>query len=133
MGATVNDETGSMRPISCTGRLSRPCEIFSGAAGSAVSPWTQELSDPQPDADRPFLRTTLAALANAEGVDPAADAPLVRAGLFGDVERRSVRADDVVSIVTGERDGLHAAAVDYPAARSRKAKALTTICIDPSG
>src|SRR5688572_5257444 len=34
------------------------------------------------------LRTTLAALDNAEAVDPGSGAPLVRAGLFGDVERR---------------------------------------------
>jgi uncharacterized protein YqeY len=56
------------------------------------------------------LRTTLAALANAEAVEPGAGAPLVRAGLFGDVERRRLSAGDVVSIVTGERDELHAAA-----------------------
>lgn len=56
------------------------------------------------------LRTTLAALANAEAVDPAAGAPLVRAGLFGDVERRHLGAADIVAVVAAERDELHAAA-----------------------
>jgi uncharacterized protein YqeY len=56
------------------------------------------------------LRTTLAALATAEAVDPGAGAPLVRAGLFGDVARRSLSAADLVSIVAGERDELQAAA-----------------------
>ena len=56
------------------------------------------------------LRTTLAALSNAEAVDPGATAPLVRAGLFGDVERRCLSAADVASIVAGERDELHATA-----------------------
>jgi len=56
------------------------------------------------------LRTTLAALANAEAVDPAAGAPLVRAGLLGDVERRNLATDDVVAVVAAERDELQAAA-----------------------
>ena len=56
------------------------------------------------------LRTTLAALSNAEAVDPGADAPLVRAGMFGDVERRCLSADDVASIVASEREELHATA-----------------------
>jgi uncharacterized protein YqeY len=57
------------------------------------------------------LRTVLAALANAEAVDPAAaGAPLVRAGLFGDVERRHLATDDIVAVVTAERDELQAAA-----------------------
>lgn len=56
------------------------------------------------------LRTTLAALSNAEAFDPGADGPLVRAGLFGDVERRCLSVDDVTSIVAGERDELQASA-----------------------
>ncbi|HYH49443.1 MAG TPA: hypothetical protein VEG38_07830 [Acidimicrobiia bacterium] len=56
------------------------------------------------------LRTTLAAVANAEAVDPGAGALLVRAGLFGDVERRTLGADDVQAIVAAERAELVAAA-----------------------
>ena len=56
------------------------------------------------------LRTTLAALSNAEAVDPGADGPLVRAGLLSDVERRVLSAGDVASIVAGERDLLQATA-----------------------
>jgi hypothetical protein len=56
------------------------------------------------------LRTTLAALSNAEAVEPGAAAPLVRAGLYADVERRGLSAGDVASIVTGERDELAASA-----------------------
>jgi uncharacterized protein YqeY len=56
------------------------------------------------------LRTTLAALANAEAVDPGPGAPLVRAGLFGDVQRRTLTADDVAAIVAGEQRELTAAA-----------------------
>ena len=56
------------------------------------------------------LRTTLAALSNAEAVDPGAGAPLIRAGLFGDVERRALPADRVEGIIAAERDELHAAA-----------------------
>jgi hypothetical protein len=56
------------------------------------------------------LRTTLAALSNAEAVDPGPGAPLVRAGLFGDVERRWLSSDDIASIVTRERNELRAAA-----------------------
>jgi hypothetical protein len=56
------------------------------------------------------LRTTLAALANAEAVDPAAGAPLVRAGLYGDVERRSLASTDVATVVSAERAELIAAA-----------------------
>ena len=56
------------------------------------------------------LRTTLAALSNAEAIDPGVDGPPVRIGLSGDVERRRLSADDVVSIVAGERDELQAAA-----------------------
>ena len=53
------------------------------------------------------LRTTLAALANAEAVDPEPGAPLVRAGLLGDVERRWLSADVIRSIVARERNELH--------------------------
>jgi hypothetical protein len=56
------------------------------------------------------LRTTLAALANAEAVDAGCGAPLVRAGLFGDVERRRLAADDVAAIVAAEHAELSAAA-----------------------
>ena len=56
------------------------------------------------------LRTTLAAMANAEAVDPGAGAPLVRVGLFGDVERRRLASDDVSALVAAERDELTAAA-----------------------
>ena len=56
------------------------------------------------------LRTTLAALANAEAVDPGPGAPLVRAGLFGDVERRTLAADDVAAIVAAEHAELTTAA-----------------------
>ena len=56
------------------------------------------------------LRATLAALSNAEAVDPGAGAPLVRAGLFADVERRCLSAGDVASIMAGERDELQASA-----------------------
>lgn len=56
------------------------------------------------------LRTTLAALSNAEAVDPGPGAPLVRAGLFGDVERRWLSAETVLSIVVRERDELEASA-----------------------
>lgn len=51
------------------------------------------------------LRTTLAALANAEAVDPSTPAP--PGGLLGDVERRHLTEDDARSIVRRERDELH--------------------------
>jgi uncharacterized protein len=57
------------------------------------------------------LRTTLAALANAEAVEPGSGAALVRAGLFGDVERRPLAAGDVAAIVAAERAELTAAAI----------------------
>jgi uncharacterized protein YqeY len=56
------------------------------------------------------LRTTLAALSNAEAVEPGPGAPLVRAGLFRDVERRWLSADVAMSIVERERNELEAAA-----------------------
>ena len=56
------------------------------------------------------LRTTLAALSNAEAIDPGVDGPPVQAGLFGDVARRVLSAGDVLSIVAGERDELQATA-----------------------
>ena len=57
--------------------------------------------------DRPriaVLRTTLAALGNAEAVD-AADG-VTPTGLLGDVERRVLTEDDVRRIVARERDEL---------------------------
>ena len=56
------------------------------------------------------LRTTLAALSNAEAIDPGVHGPPVQVGLFGDVERRALSVDDVVSIVAGERKDLEATA-----------------------
>src|SRR4051812_7133349 len=50
------------------------------------------------------LRTTLAAVANAEAVHPADGA--VAAGLLGDVARKDLSEDDVRSIVARERDDL---------------------------
>ncbi len=55
------------------------------------------------------LRTTLAAIANAEAVDLAGDHE--RAGLLGDVARRALSDDDVRVIVERERDELHRLAV----------------------
>jgi hypothetical protein len=56
------------------------------------------------------LRTTLAALSNAEAIDPGVDGLPVRVGPFGEVERRALSVGDVIAIVAGERDDLHAAA-----------------------
>jgi uncharacterized protein len=56
------------------------------------------------------LRTTLAALSNAEAVDPSSRAALIRAGLFGDVERRFLSTVDEQAVVARERDELHASA-----------------------
>ena len=73
------------------------------------------------------LRTALAALANAEAVNPGAGAPLVRAGLFGDVERRNLGTVDVIAVVAGERDELQAAAAVLDAAgRTTEADACRT-------
>lgn len=54
------------------------------------------------------LRIALAALANAEAVDPAG--PTVAAGLAGDVARRSLTDTDVVAVLAAERDDLRAQA-----------------------
>lgn len=62
------------------------------------------------------LRTTLAALSNAEAINPAADGRPAPVGLFADVERRRLSPDDVVSIVAGERRDLEAAATMLDAA-----------------
>ena len=77
------------------------------------------------------LRTTLAALSNAEAVDPCARAELIRAGLFGDVERRFLTTSDEQAIVTRERDELRASAAvleeagrPAEAARCRAAAAI---------
>ena len=50
------------------------------------------------------LRTTLAAIANAEAVD--VDGEHQRAGLYGDVERKLLTDDDVRAVVEHERDDL---------------------------
>ena len=60
------------------------------------------------------LRTTLAALSNAEAVDPGG--PLVPTGLFGDVERRRLSNADIASIVVQERAELESVAVMLDAA-----------------
>jgi uncharacterized protein YqeY len=77
------------------------------------------------------LRTTLAALSNAEAVDPATRAELIRAGLFGDVARQILSTDDEQTIVARERDELHASAAvldeagrPAEAARCRAAAAI---------
>jgi uncharacterized protein len=62
------------------------------------------------------LRTTLAALSNAEAVDPGPGAPLVRAGLFDDVARRRLSAEDITSIVDRERAELESSAILLDAA-----------------
>jgi hypothetical protein len=54
------------------------------------------------------LRTTLAAIGNAEAVD--ASGPSVRTGLLGDVARRELTECDVRDIVATERDELLVAA-----------------------
>src|SRR5205807_7921273 len=54
------------------------------------------------------LRTTLAALANAEAVDLSG--PRSAAGLLGDVERKRLSERDMREIVSRERDELWAAA-----------------------
>lgn len=61
------------------------------------------------------LRTTLAALSNAEAVNPD-DRTAVAVGPSGDVERRRLAADRVVSIVAGERNELEATAAILDAA-----------------
>ena len=53
------------------------------------------------------LRTTLAAVANAEAVDPSE--PTTRVGLLADVERRVLTDGDVRAIVAAERKELQAA------------------------
>ena len=50
------------------------------------------------------LRIALAALANAEAVDPSG--PTVAAGLLGDVARRSLTDAEVVALLVAERDDL---------------------------
>jgi hypothetical protein len=61
--------------------------------------------------DRPVvsvLRTTLAAIANAEAVDPTG--PTRPVGLRDDVERRHLDEEDVRAIVRREREELRSAA-----------------------
>jgi hypothetical protein len=50
------------------------------------------------------LRTTLAAIANAEAVDPTG--PTTPVGLLGDVERRQLTDADITAIIVDERDEL---------------------------
>ena len=50
------------------------------------------------------LRIALAALANAEAVDPSG--PTVATGLAGDVARRALTDADVVALLAAERDDL---------------------------
>lgn len=50
------------------------------------------------------LRIGLAALANAEAVDPAG--PTEAAGLMGDVARRQLTDADIVAVLAAERDDL---------------------------
>ena len=52
------------------------------------------------------LRTALAAVANAEAVDPSG--PRSATGLGGDVERRLLAERDIEEIVVAERDELRA-------------------------
>ena len=59
------------------------------------------------------LRTTLAAIANAEAVDPGE--PHEPAGLRGDVARRHLTEDDVRSIVVAELADLRATAAEMAA------------------
>ena len=54
------------------------------------------------------LRTTLAAIANAEAVDPTG--PTTPAGLPGDAARRHLGEDDVRAVVRRECDELSSAA-----------------------
>jgi len=56
--------------------------------------------DPRVD----VLRTTLAAIANAEAVDLSG--PTTPVGLLGDVERRRLSDDDIRAIIAAERDEL---------------------------
>ena len=61
------------------------------------------------DARVDVLRTTLAAIANAEAVDLAG--PTTPVGLLGDVERRQLSDDDITAIIAAERDELSTTAV----------------------
>jgi uncharacterized protein len=54
------------------------------------------------------LRTTLAAIANAEAVDPSVPRP--KAGLFADVERKKLSRGEIRGIVAREREELFTAA-----------------------
>jgi uncharacterized protein YqeY len=54
------------------------------------------------------LRTTLAAISNAEAVDLAG--PTTPVDVPGDVERRRLSDDDITAIIAGERDELSSTA-----------------------
>ena len=54
------------------------------------------------------LRSTLAAISNAEAVDLAG--PTTPVGVTGDVERRRLSDDDITAIIAGERDELSSTA-----------------------
>lgn len=56
------------------------------------------------------LRITLAAIANAEAVDPAAEQ--VPAGLRGDVARRELSEADIRAVIARERHDYHRAGED---------------------
>ena len=56
------------------------------------------------DARVDVLRTTLAAIANAEAVDLTG--PTTPVGLLGEVERRQLSDDDITAIIAAERDEL---------------------------
>lgn len=60
------------------------------------------------DARVDVLRTTLAAITNAEAVDLSG--PTTPVGLLGDVERRQLSDDDITAIIAAERDDLSSTA-----------------------
>src|SRR3954447_1484643 len=89
--------------------MAHPCE--GGDSVSVTEPLRQRMHADLPaamkarDASRvSVLRTTLAAVANAEAVHPADGAEATR--LLGDVARKHLSEDDVRSIVVRERDDL---------------------------
>jgi uncharacterized protein YqeY len=75
------------------------------------------------------LRTTLAAISNAEAVDlSGATTPV---GMLGDVERRQLTDDDITAIIAGERDELSTTAAHLhrlgQVSRARELDARATI------
>ena len=61
------------------------------------------------------LRTTLAALANAEAVDTTHTSVPVRGLYATEAERRELTDDDIRGVIAAERDELRAAAADMRA------------------